>query len=111
MLALLLCFCTISTFTSRFGERHSTLKTSRDRVLESVQLHLAEQQESVKHAQIGRQRVVERRLLHAVAMLFLAACGVAVWYSIYLITTYGVIVFSCPSSPARQWHTYLYMQV
>jgi len=95
IVALLLCLCTVSTFTNCFSEQHADLRLDRDTILGNVQLHLAKQQRSRWHAWTQWPQSVVRNIFHCVAILFLVACGIVVWYSIYLISSYGVVIFSC----------------
>jgi hypothetical protein len=96
LVAVMLSLCTVSTFTSRFGDRQSSLRLNKETVLESLKSQLTELDFEDRNTRVTGRRTFERKVLIIIAVALLVACSVAVWYSIYQITLYGVIIFSCP---------------
>ena len=96
LLAYLLCLCTVTTFTSRFGERRTDdYSMSKEAVLSSVERQLDELRKKVSRVDQSRASSLLRTVSMTLLPILLAACAVAVWYSIAQITTYGVVVFAC----------------
>ena len=98
LLAILLCFCSVTSFSSRFTHelvnqihmRHDPTNERLQAAWEDIQGMIIEQRNRDTHWW-SRRKVQDAGL-----GLVLAALSVGVWYEVYQLSRYGVITFACP---------------
>lgn len=97
LLAIPLCFCSVTSFSSRFTHEHiNEIHVSHDPPTAGLQAAWEDMKMMIQKRNSDSNRWNNTKVQDAGLSLTLAALSGGVWYEVYQISRYGVITFACP---------------
>lgn len=94
ILAIMLGFCSVTVFASRFGSNRELYIRTTDTVFEHIRFRIEKATKAAVPKKQSPRR--KRRVVHDIAYFVLLVACASAWFPTVVVLRNGVVVFSCP---------------